>query len=195
MHPQLTAIVRELESAQSRLHRLAASTPEERWARRAARDRWSVAECVAHLNLTSRAYLPRIGAALGEARTLGVPAPRRYRRDAVGWLIARMSGPLPRVGRWRFGRVRTPAAFVPGGDLMRHEVVGEFEALQGKLITLITAADGLPIDRVRVRSPFDARARYNLYACLTLLAPHQHRHLEQAEEVWEASPAPQVTPA
>lgn len=194
MHPQLTAIVRDLESAQRRLHRLAESTPEDRWARRAARERWSVAECVAHLNLTSRAYLPRIGAALGEARTLGVPAPRRYRHDTVGWLIARLSGPLPRVGRWRFGRVRTPAAFVPGGDLMRHEVVGEFDALQQKLISLVAAADGQPLDRVRVQSPFDARVRYNLYASLTLLAPHQHRHLEQAEEVWGASPAPHAAP-
>jgi len=37
---------------------------------------------------------------------------------------------------------------------------------------------------VRVTSPFNARVRYNLYACFTILPRHQHRHLWQAERVW-----------
>ena len=30
-----------------------------------------------------------------------------------------------------------------------------------------------------------AKLRYNLYSCLTILPPHQHRHLWQAERVLE----------
>jgi len=182
MHRQLVDVVEDLQRARARLHRLTDALPVERWARRADPARWSVAECVAHLNLTSKAYVPIIRAALDEAAAIGGPAPARYRRDPAGWLLARMVGPLPRLGALRLGRIRTPAAFVPTGELPREIVVREFDALQDELIALVHRADRMPLDGVRVTSPFDARARYNLYACLTLLAPHQHRHLEQAEE-------------
>jgi hypothetical protein len=44
--------------------------------------------------------------------------------------------------------------------------------------------DGLPVDRIKITSPFDARLKYNLYAALTILPRHQHRHLWQAERVY-----------
>ena len=181
MNSQLAAVVEEFGSARSRLHRLAAAVPAARWGERADPARWSVAECVAHLNLTSRAYLPLLHDAIDRARTLGAttPAPARHRRDPVGWLLWRTSGPVKRVGR-----VRTTAPFVPSGDLPRDEVLTEFERLQDEQVAAVRAADGLPLGRVRVVSPFDARVRYNLYACLTILPRHQHRHLFQAERVW-----------
>ena len=38
---------------------------------------------------------------------------------------------------------------------------------------------------VKITSPFNPRLRYNLYACLTILPPHQERHIWQAEQVLE----------
>jgi hypothetical protein len=35
-----------------------------------------------------------------------------------------------------------------------------------------------------VQSPFNEKVKYNLYSCLTILPPHQHRHLWQAEQIW-----------
>jgi hypothetical protein len=184
MHQQIAAIVADFEAAQQRLHRITAATPDARWAVRNDPDRWSVAECVAHLNLTGRAYVPLLREAIGGARAIGGAAPRRYRRDVAGWLIGIMSGPMLRVGGRKLGRTRTAAAFVPGGELPRETVLAEFEQLQSEQIALTREADGLPIHRVKVTSPFDARVRYNAYAALVLLPRHQHRHLEQAEEVW-----------
>ncbi len=184
MQPQLADVAADLERARSRLHRLADALPDDRWARRADPARWSVAECVAHLNLTAQAYAPLLRAALAEAAALDGAAPARYRRDPVGWLLSRMVGPLPRIGGRRIGRIRTPAPFVPTGDLPRAATVREFDARQDELLAFVREADGLPLERVRVTSPFDARARYNLFAALAMQAPHQHRHLQQAEEVW-----------
>jgi hypothetical protein len=45
VHEQLAAIVADFDAARVRLHRLVAVMPEERWAARADRARWSVAEC------------------------------------------------------------------------------------------------------------------------------------------------------
>ena len=87
MHPQLAAIVDEFTAAQANLHRLAAQVAPDQWTKRPDPKSWSVAECVEHLNLTARAFLPLLERAIEEARALGSPAPARYRRDLMGWLL------------------------------------------------------------------------------------------------------------
>jgi hypothetical protein len=63
----------------------------------------------------------------------------------------------------------------------------DFDALQGEQVALVHAADGLPVDRVRIVSPFDARMKYSAYSALFVLPRHQLRHVEQAEDVWRAA--------
>jgi hypothetical protein len=179
MHPQLSAIVLEFEKAQDRLYRLITDLPDERWSLRADPNRWSVAECVAHLNLTSRAYLPLIHGALERGRLSGRTS-TRYHRDPVGWLLWRSMGPPVKA------KVRTPAPFVPTGDLTREAVIEEFDALQSEQIACTRAAEGLPLGRLRIVSPFNDRLSYNLFSALSILPRHQHRHLWQAEQVWSS---------
>src|SRR5829696_9696724 len=109
MQPQLADIISDFDAARARLQDLVKATPESKWSTRRDPDRWSVAECVAHLNLTSRAYVPRLRKAFAGRVALD-PPPRRYRRDFAGWLIGLAVGPMPRIGRFRFGRVKTAAA-------------------------------------------------------------------------------------
>src|SRR5262249_3367463 len=161
----------------------ATATPDDRWSVRADADRWSVAECIAHLNLTSRAYVALLRTAYRE-NPASVEPPRRYRRDPMGWLIGLSTGPLPRIGRFKFGRVKTRASFVPGGELPKAQVVAEFESLQDEQIALTRDAESRPLESIRVPSPFAPNLSYNVYSCLCLLPRHQHRHLEQAEDVW-----------
>ena len=89
MHSQLQLVADEYTSAQARLHELVRAVPEERWGRRADPARWSVAECVAHLNLTSMAYLPLLQHAVSRARMLERRPPGRYHRDPIGWVPRR----------------------------------------------------------------------------------------------------------
>lgn len=184
---QLDAVVSAFERAQARLHRVAAAVPDDRWPVRADPTRWSVAECVAHLNLTGRAYVPLLSRALDQARALGGAAPPRYRQGFLGWLVALAVGPQPRFLPRRWGRARTIPAFVPSGDLPRDQVVAEFDRLQAAQVALVQAARGLPLEGVSIPSPFNARIRYNTYACFVLLPRHQQRHLDQAERVWGAT--------
>ena len=183
MNAQLSAIVDDFERARERMRRIAASTPDDRWSARHDPARWSVAECIAHLNLTSRAYVPRLREALG-SHPATVPLTHRYRRDPAGWLIGVMSGPMPRIGSFKFGRTKTIASFVPAGSFDRRQLVADFEQLQDEQLALTREADGRPLEAIRIVSPFNERLRYNAYSCLWLLPRHQHRHLEQAEDVW-----------
>jgi hypothetical protein len=179
LQPQLAVLVREFEQASERLRRLAWDLDASQWAHRPAESRWSVAECVAHVNLASSAYLPLLRDGIDRARRLGTRR-RRYHRDIVGWLLWRGAGPPVRT------RVRTTAAFVPSGAMEKTAILTDFGRLQNEQIACVRDANGLPIDRVTLVSPFSARIKYSLYSAMTILPRHQHRHLWQAEQVAES---------
>ncbi len=181
LNPQLAAIVVEMETAQARVHKLA-KLPDARWKSRPAPGRWSAAECIEHLNLTSRAYIPLLRRALESAKRSPSDTPRRYRRDFLGWLFSSMVGPMPRFGRLRLGRVKTPPDFIPQTTFDCAEAIAEFDRLQADLLSLTRLADGFPLDEMMIVSPFGGRIKYNVYSALRILPRHQHRHLGQAEE-------------
>lgn len=175
MHQQLQAIVDDLEAAQRRLHALNAWMPPSAWAQRPEPVRWSPAECVAHLNLSSEALLPLLHDGLRRARRCEVGTVPRYRRDLLGWVMGKVVSP---AGRFR---TTTPQTFEPGLRAQATGLLSDFERLQRDVAACVRAADGLGVDEVRIASPFDPRLTYNLYAALTLVPRHQHRHLLQAE--------------
>lgn len=176
MQRQLAAIVEDYESAQRRLDDLTNGLTEEQWSGSNDPTRWSAAQCIEHLNLTSRAFIPVIREALEKARAVGGEAPERYRLDFAGWMIWRASGPTR-----GFGKLRTTASFQPRGDLPRARVLGEFARLQKEQIDLVRRGDGLPLNKTKIASPFNARLHYSLYSALSILPRHQHRHIQQAE--------------
>ncbi len=180
MSRQLARIQAELESARLRLRDLARGVPFSLWSMRPDPKRWSIADCVEHLNRTSAAFLPLLRAGLEPADGDRRPD-RRYRRDPMGWLLSVLLPPPVRLAR-----VKTTAPFEPTGQEDPGELVRTFERLQDEQIACVRAADGLPLNDIRIQSPFDARAHYNAYSCLVILPRHQHRHLWQAERVAEA---------
>ena len=176
MNPQLEEIISEFNSATARVRNLHSSLAPGRWSRRPTPESWSPGECVAHLNLTALAMIPLIQQGLDDARRSGRASGDRYRRDLVGWLLWKsISAP----GRFKS---RTIPAFVPTSDRSAEEVMAEFDRLQAEQIALTRAAAGLPIDSVKMSSPFNAKVRYNIFSALSILPRHQHRHLWQAEQ-------------
>jgi hypothetical protein len=67
---------------------------------------WSIAECIAHLNLGGRAYIEQVNIAIdrGRARSQLAKGPQRY-GWFTRWMIRAMEPP-PRLGRVK---VRSPA--------------------------------------------------------------------------------------
>jgi hypothetical protein len=178
---QLAELAESLESAQNRVRRLSDQISDSAWNQHTGPDRWSAADCVEHLNITSRAYIPRFRTALAEARQLRTPPRKKYRRDALGRAFAFLVGPRNLFGKLRLPKIKTLEGFVPKGGQTRTELLSEFVRLQGDLLTIVRSADGLPIDRVSVVSPFGETLTYNAYSALVIVANHQHRHIDQAE--------------
>jgi hypothetical protein len=102
--------------------------------------------------------------------------PARYRRNALGWLAWKIVAPKGGL------KTKAIAAVVPNPAAPVEDLVRDFIRLQREVIACVREADGLPLESVKVRSPFHGRMVYNVYAALTLVPRHQHRHLRQAEQ-------------
>jgi hypothetical protein len=181
LQEQLGEIIDSLKSAQTRLRTLTDTLSDSEWSGKPAADRWSPAECVEHLNLTSRAYLPLLHDAVARARKMRGARKSKYHRDTLGWFMSKMMAPRHHR-KIPLPAVKTTNDFVPKGNRSRTAILSEFVQLQGALVTLIQSADGLPIDKVKIVSPFGGRMKYNAYSALVIIERHEHRHLQQAEE-------------
>lgn len=178
LHPQVRQVEQELAVCTTRAARLVDGTPEQDFHRSPVQGQWSVAQCLVHLNLTTRAYLPLIDDAMQVGRLTALTGPpRRYRRDLTGWLLCRMSEPPYRI------RTTTRPRFVPADPGSRSEVLSEFVRLQQELTVRLYRTEGLHLGKIRIVSPFDGRLEYSLYSCFRILPAHQRRHLWQGEQV------------
>lgn len=175
---QLDEITGQLRDLSARVQRLESRLQTHELNLRPESHRWSIAECVVHLSLTSAAYLAIIRAASEEARieqrrTSGGP----FHMDWTGKLIKFACEPPARVRRTTVTRFN-PLVVEP-----LSEVVPDFLMLQTQLIDSINESNGLDLTRIQVSSTFSDRIHYNLFACFHIVAAHQRRHLHQAEAV------------
>jgi hypothetical protein len=182
LSPSLASLRDELQSTSARLHALTDTMDDALWRAKPADNKWSVAECVQHLNMTSRAYIPAIPDALRAGRERGLKSPAGSNRlDIIGRIMIRLlEPPAKRL------RVTTTDAFVPQSIEPRSKAVAEYEELQRKLIGFLADADGLALSKIKLASPFNARLRYNVYSTYRVIAAHQRRHLWQAEQARDA---------
>jgi hypothetical protein len=182
MQKQLRRVSDSLDSAQSRLRRLSDKLSDAEWSKRPGPNRWSAAECVEHLNLTSKAYVPLLRDAIAHAKKIGGAPRKHFRRDPLGWFLSSMIGPRRRFGKFRMMGMPTTPTFVPRAGRSRSDILSEFVRLQAELAALIRSGDQLPLDKVKIVSPFGGKMKYSAYSAFVIVARHQHRHLQQAEE-------------
>jgi hypothetical protein len=172
LEPQLARIRQQLEDNSDRARAVCASVSPEKLIQRPPSNGWSIGECVAHLTLTTKDYLRLADEAFKSAPRGAGP----FRKDLMGAFLAWHLEPPYRM------KTKTLPAFVPAAqDPAR--VLPEFLASQEQLLQRLEHANGIALDRVKVRSSFNDKVTYNLYSFFCILAAHQRRHLWQAEQV------------
>jgi DinB superfamily len=179
---ELGQVKQELLDARERARRLSEGLTETLWSISPGPGRWSIAECAIHLNITSERFIPIIDDAIREGREMGIRLTTPPRRDLIGWLLAKWLEPPYRL------RSKTTAPFVPARIEPMTDVLERFDYLQGELLVRIDRAQGLPLERLRVVSPFNGKVKYNLYSAFRLIPVHQRRHLWQAEQIRASLP-------
>ncbi len=167
--------------ARERARVLAGHLTDEQFNWKPAAKRWSVGECLYHVNVISEGYLPVLCDAVKSADR-GASEPFRY-----GWLgrkfIAAVTPGTKPVST--AGSMKPPRAEPSRSFLDRSETLRTFDESMTEFAALVRVAEGVDLARVKVRSPFLWLLRLPVGAFLEALGLHALRHLDQARRVTE----------
>ena len=180
--PEISAFRAQFEEIAAEADSLVAPLSDARFIWQPAPESWSVAQCIDHLNVTAREYLPRLDDAIADAIRRGLYNPGPYTYNVIGRLMKWLMEPETRI------RTRTPKAFQPPPGRARQEVMAAFRAYQVQFIDRLRQANGLDLARARVASPASRWIRMPLGSGFAMTIAHERRHLEQARRVIEQCP-------
>jgi hypothetical protein len=175
--PELQGYHRQVEAIQDDASDLMNDVTEAQFNWRPGPDRWSIAECLEHLNITARLYFPVINEKITEALMRGLKSQGPFRHGWFGKFFLRTAEPPAKI------RVKTPRRFVPPSDRPMSEVWPEFMTFQERLIELISRANGVDLARIKVQIPATKLIKLSLGQSFGLVAAHERRHLWQARQV------------
>jgi hypothetical protein len=171
---EIDAFRRDYESLSNEADVLVAPLTDEQFLWKPSPDYWSVGQCIDHLNVAARLYLPALDEGIASAIRRGLYGPGPYRYNWIGRLMVASVAPPPRF------RVKTPRAYEPMHDRRRQEVMCAFRAYQVQYVDRLRQANGLDIARARVASPVLRWLRLPLGSAFALTIAHERRHLLQA---------------
>jgi hypothetical protein len=179
---ELQAMLAQLEAIKTEGQAVAAGLSDAQFNWRPEPERWSVAECLQHLNVAVSRTLPKFDSAIAEGRSKGKTAPGPFRYGWFSrWMIASMEPPP----KWRMGTF--PIFALPAGaTYTAGQVLPEFLSVRDQLAERIRRTEGLDLGRIRVVSPVNRLLRLPLGAYLQFVIAHDRRHLWQARQVRNA---------
>ena len=145
-------------------------------------ERWSVAQCLAHLHVAGGLLVPRLEDALAQAEALDHTRTKPVRYGFLGRWFIQANEPNPKR------KVKTPSAFVPPAQHAPDVLVPSLLQLQDRLIRCAEQADSWDLSSPKVASPAARFLRFDVPTWLAVTEAHERRHLAQAQDVragWE----------
>ena len=179
LHPQLEEIKVQLDAASQKAVSIANNLSFEQLIERPKPDKWSIAECLVHLNLSSEAEIDVLDVAYESMPEKQTVTEKQFKMDLLGRFLKWSLEPPP----MSLSKMKTTQMFQPIDIKSPDEVLPEFLAWQEKLKTKVDMINGLSLDEIKVVSPFNRRIKYNLFSFFHILLAHERRHLRQAEKV------------
>jgi hypothetical protein len=177
MHPDLEQLKQEFDAIRADTGRLMTGMRDDQFNWRPAPGRWSIGECLSHLNVVDGLDVDLLARAVAGARAKGWTGsgPFRYGRVSA-WLIRKLEPPVQ-------SKTNAPKVYQPPPDQPRERVVAEFHRIHERLLEVLAAADGLDLVRVKIPTPVARWIRFSFTPRMRLIAVHDRRHLWQAWQV------------
>lgn len=187
MSPQLQTYADQYRQSKDGAHRVADGLTPAQFNWKPSESEWSVGECLEHLNVIARSYVPAF------ERAASADAPRGTGPFTYG-LLARLFIRSVRPGS---RALPTAPAMDPSdkgavSSLDPARVLSEFDAMTERYVGVCGQLEGVDYSAVKVRSPFLALLRLPLGAMVDAMGLHALRHIQQAERVTqrEGFPSP-----
>ena len=178
--PEIDEFRRQFEQLADDADALVSTLTDEQFAWQPAPNAWSIAQCIDHLNVTARLYLPMLDEGIANAIRQGLYGEGPFTYWWLARMFVRMLEPPPRF------RTKAPATFQPPTARTRREIMAAFRAYQVQYVDRLGQANGLDLARARVRSVAASWIYMPLGTGFAVMTAHERRHLWQARKVMEA---------
>jgi hypothetical protein len=174
----LQTVIEEVDKNSLGAQQLVAGLSDNQLSWTSSPDKWSIAQCLDHLAVTSRQFNSYLTTAIERGRekwpvTSAVP----YKPSWVGgWLIKQV---VPETTR----KVPAPKVFRPSQSPAIEGALEKFLDQQNEFLRFVREAKGIDYNKIRLRSPVTPLMRYSLADAFVVTVVHGRRHLAQAKRV------------
>lgn len=175
--PELAKHLSDLDASIQRAQALTAELDNDAFNWRVDDTRWSIAQCLDHLNKTSQVYLSKLPKTIGEAQRSGPFGPGETRRGIFARLFLYLTEPPPKA------RIKAPTAFVPEERFEKEDLVETYLTIHEELSDVMRSSDGLDLGKLKMPLPVIPQLQMRLGEIFAVLMAHERRHLWQAEQV------------
>ncbi len=143
-----------------------------------ATDRWSIAQCLQHMNVYSRYYLPEIEKALVKAEH----TERSTFRS--GWLGNYFTN-LMKTGANGLvkKKMKSPKNAMPANNPDAQKELEEFILHQHHLLNILSIAKKVELGKVRIPISLSRLIKLKLGDTIAFYVEHEKRHMKQIERV------------
>src|SRR5579859_1826993 len=182
------SISRDIADSRSRAQVIISGLSVEQLTRRPEAGKWSIGECIAHLNVTAAAVQKIMAGAIEQGKQEKRSGSGPFSIGPKGRLMVWIAEPPPKF------RIRAPKNVRPPATIDDPlQLLPAFLQAQDGWERLMRAQEGLDLEKIVVGQGV---FRMRLAAALPWMMAHQRRHLLQAENVkWQINSAASASSA
>ena len=141
--------------------------------------RWSMLQCLEHINLANEFYVKNIETKL-EAETLP-PASDMYRGHWKGRIFAKMNAPKP--GDEIPMKIKTFKTMDPKPSLEKAFILDRFYDTHESLIEVIEKTRAINIDKVKIATALGPMVKLRIGEAYRFILAHTQRHMVQLRRI------------
>jgi hypothetical protein len=140
---------------------------------------WSVGECIQHLNITLKEYLPNLEAAVNDADQMEFAMKDPLKYSLMGRFLRKMDPPVKL-------KLKSPKMFKPEkSNLNVSELLKDYKVLHEQLLNFIKKSELIDLNKTKFPSPVTSLIKVRAGEYFEFTAAHERRHLWQAKKVME----------
>lgn len=157
------------------------SKTEEELNRKKTAERWSVLECLKHLNLYGNFYLPEIEKRIKDTAT---HEEEEYKSGLLGNYFAKSMWPKEKLNK-----MKTFKSTNPINSKLDKRVLDEFIDQQQELLRLLNKSLHVNLNKVKTSISISRWIKLKLGDTLRVIIYHNERHIKQVERIIEETKA------
>jgi DinB superfamily len=177
MRASTETILAELEAVNRSAAALCEGLNEHQLAWRPRPEKWSIAENLVHLRITTEAFLPVVDSAIAESRRREIFGTGLFNLGWYGRLLVWYVEPPPVI------RLPAPKKLLPRLSGDPSHALDDFMGAQGMMVQRLASAADLDLTGLRFPSPLASYIRMNLLEFFSVFNGHSRRHMWQAVNV------------